>query len=343
MSPLKLIAFSISISTLLFSASHAPAQTPAAVAVDVLARALKQTATTTDYRAYHYPLSDAAYQAQLKDPNQVKQALDEILTVREFKASGSLPKDLTELEKRFVDLSIDRARYLAVQSVTERRAKDIAEKDSVILDSRAKEIYLTTEASGLKRDLSADFQHILFDLRKRSFIETSERIKAAEAALAAGTDFDAVVAQFSDEERAKETKGKFENVSARSMDGVLARTLFDELKPGEYSKPTASRLGLHIVKLHAIQQPQKRPYDEVKASMYSKLIDDAGRAARAKAVAEIRTTETTFDEVALSKIILVPDAKALEVARRLSQESVQRTKALNTPEVPASDKPPAKP
>jgi parvulin-like peptidyl-prolyl isomerase len=321
---LKPLMFSI-FGVMAFSGVNAHAQLPA-LTTEVLARSAKQTVNAIDHRTYHYALTDSAYIGQLKNPNQVKQSLDEILTIKEFASNRSQPNDLSEQEKSFIELSAGRARYLALQSVFERRAKDIAEKDSAGLEKRAKEIYLTTEPAGLKRELSADFQHILFDLRKRSFAETSERIKAAEAALAAGKNFDEVVAQFSDEERAKETKGKFEMVSALSMDGVLARTLFDELKPGQHSKPTVSRLGLHIVKLIALHQPKKRPYDEVKASMYNKLIEDEGRAAKAKVANDIRTTETTFDESAMSKFVLVPDAQALALARQISLESARRAK-----------------
>jgi PPIC-type PPIASE domain len=340
MKPLKFFVLSILGGAIALNAANAFAQVPA-VTTEVLARTAKQTATALDHRTYHYALSDSAYVGQLKDPGQVKQTLDEILTVKEFNANGIPAKDLSDQEKNFVEFSVGRARYLALQSVAERRAKDAAEKDSATLDKRAKEIYLTTEPTGLKRDLSADFQHILFDLRKRSFTETSERVKAAEAALAAGTSFDEVVAKYSDEERAVETKGKFEMVPALSMDGILARTLFDELKPGQYSKPTVSRLGLHIVKLLQLHKPQKRPYDEVKSSMYNRLIEDAGRTARAKVTNEIRTAETTFDEGAMSKFVLVPDASALAAARKLSQENARRAKELNPPIAPttAADKP----
>ncbi len=310
------------------NAADALAQTTA-TSTEVLARTAKQTVSAVDHRAYHYALTDNAYVGQLKDPGQVRQTLDEILTVKEYKTNASPAKDLSDQENKYIEFSADRARYLAVQSIAERRAKDAAEKDSATLDKRAKEIYLTTESPGLKRDLSADFQHILFDLRKRSFAETSERVKGAEAALAAGANFDDVVAKYSDEERAAESKGKFEMVSALSMDGVLARTLFDELKPGQYSKPTVSRLGLHIVKLLELHKPQKRPYDEIKSSMYNKLIEDAGRTARAKITNEIRTTETIFDENAMSKFVLVPDAKALAAARKLSQENARRAKEQN--------------
>jgi parvulin-like peptidyl-prolyl isomerase len=339
----KQIVLSICLKTLLFVTHVTTAHAQPLTQIDVLARSTTQMVTANDYRAYHYSLTDSAHQAQLKDPGQVKTVLDEILTVKEFKANGALAKDLTEQEKRYLDLSADRARYIAVQTVFERRAKDLAQSDVIELDKHAKEIYLTTDASGLKRDLSADFQHILFDLRKRSFPETAERVKAAQAELAAGTSFDAVVVKYSDEDRSQETKGMYENVPARSMDGVLARTLFDELKPGEHSKPAASRLGLHIVKLHALNQPQKRPYEEVKSAMHARLVEDAGRAAKAKVVAEIRTDVTKFDEDAISKFAPVPDAKALDAARKLSLESAKRSKALNAADAPVSASPPSKP
>lgn len=305
----------------------------------VLAERGKNSAKLSDYRAGQYALSDAKFTDTLKDPKQVKQALDEILSVQAFTQQQTNVAPSDESQKKFLELSTQRARLSATLMIAERRAQDAAAADTASLERRAREIYQTTERSALKRDLAADFQHILFDMRKRSFAEVTQRIELAEKALAAGESFDSVVAKYSDDDRAAETKGILTKMAAKNMDNFMAKTLFDELKPGQTSKAIPSRIGLHIVKLLAIQQPDVRPYEEVREAMYQRLIEQAGQEARTKMMEQISTVPTKFNEAELAKVLIVPSKEALEYARQLNLENAKKAREVSV--TPAAA-PPAK-
>ncbi len=281
--------------------------------------------TQRDHRAYHLPLDDRGYSGTIRDPQQVSQILAEIINGKMFKWNISAVDALNDNEKRFAAISADRAQLTAALSIVERRAKDRAIGDADAMDKRAREIYQVTDASSLKREFAADFQHVLFDLRAREFTETAQRISQAQADLAAGKSFDEVVATFSDEARSKDTKGKFENVQAKTMDGVLARVLFDELKDGEVSKPLPSRLGIHIVKRLAVREPQKRPYEEVKDALVARIVDEAGKSAKADLLKALQPEKIVYDTAAIQAVTGVVDPavlkKAQELARELSKSS----------------------
>jgi parvulin-like peptidyl-prolyl isomerase len=306
------------------------AQTSSAAGSTPLAKRGELAAGLQDHRAYFYAMPEDSYRATLRDPKQVKQVLDETLIAREFSKKPWPIADMNETERTFLGVSADRARILAATAIVEKRAKDAMSADQKTLDKRAREIYQTTDASSLKRDLAADFQHILFDVRARSFAETAQRISAAQKELSEGKSFDSVVATYSDQVNIGTTAGKFENVAAKSMDGILAKALFDELKPGEYSAPLPSRLGLHIVKLHAIRQPQKRPFEEIKDAMYARLIDEAGKSAAADFLNALQSPPTEFNDAEVTKLTGANSQLDPETVRSLMRDAAQKLKESTT-------------
>jgi parvulin-like peptidyl-prolyl isomerase len=233
---------------------------------------------------------------------------------------------LTEREKKYFDFTLEKAHQTALLTITEKRAKDAAQADAVVLEKRAREIYQLAEPAAHKSELRADFQNILFDLQARSFVETAERITAAQKALAAGVAFDEIVAQYSDEKGAAEHKGWARKINARALDGRLGRVIFDELKPGEYSTPIASRVGIHIVKLHAIEQPVKLPFDTVKPALIQKLVQERGKNAQRDLMQALSSSSTSFNDAEISKLYAPIDPIAIERARQISLESAKQAR-----------------
>ena len=282
-------------------------------------------ATLEDHRNVFFLFSDAAYAKTMQEPTQLKLALEEVLDARTIASGEVVLTNMSPSEQNYAALNTERAQLVANLAIIEKRAQAMAASDPKALDARAREIYLTTDASALKREYAADFQHILFDLRLRDFNENAKRIAAAQADLAAGKSFDEVVAAYSDEPKAKETNGKFTNVLAKSMEGVVVKVMFDELKIGEVSKPLPSRLGIHIFKLLNIQKPEKRPYEEVKEALYARLIDEAGKSAKTAFQTELRKTPTVFNEPLILSFALVPDPLALQKAREMSLGAAKKS------------------
>ena len=313
---------------LLATVAFATASYAASVPVngESLATRRNAVAKLEDHRNVFFLFSDAAYAKTMQDPIQLKQALEEVLDARTIASGEVVLTNMSPSEQKYAALNTERAQLVANLAIIEKRAQAMAASDPKALDARAREIYLTTDASALKREYAADFQHILFDLRLRDFNENAKRIAAAQAELAAGKSFDEVVAAYSDEPKALETNGKFTNVLAKNMEGIVARTMFEELKPGEVSKPLPSRLGIHIFKLLTIQKPEKRAYEEVKESFYARLIDEAGKSAKAAYQAELRKIPTVFNEPLIKSFANIPDPLALQKARAISLEATKKTR-----------------
>ena len=313
---------------LLATVAFATASYAASVPVngESLATRRNVSATLEDHRNVFFLFSDAAYAKTMQDPIQLKLALEEVLDARTIASGEVVLTNMSPSEQNYAALNTERAQLVANLAIIEKRAQAMAASDPKALDARAREIYLTTDASALKREYAADFQHILFDLRSRDFSENAKRIAAAQAELAAGKSFDEVVAAYSDEPKAIETNGKFTNVLAKNMEGIVARTMFEELKPGEVSKPLPSRLGIHIFKLLSIQKPEKRPYEEVKESFYARLVDEAGKSAKAAYQAELRKIPTVFNEPLIKSFANIPDPLALQKARAISLEATKKTR-----------------
>jgi hypothetical protein len=149
--------------------------------------------SAAEHRALHFKLGDDAYRDALSDEAKIRLALGELLMAKQVKAQRDLVGPATPLESTFLELSGFQANLASALIVVEQRARRDAEANRDALEKRAREIYLSTEPPGGKRELSADFQQILFDLRRRGFDETSKRVAAALKALADGAEFDQVV------------------------------------------------------------------------------------------------------------------------------------------------------
>jgi parvulin-like peptidyl-prolyl isomerase len=284
---------------------------------DVLAQRGKTSVTMKELEAFAFAQGSEALKKTLRNPNLVLKTLEELLDAKMIDSVA--PKDLSPAESAFTSMAIAQTKASVAQSIVEQRAKDKARGDRAVLEARAKELYLSADASSLKRVQSADFQHILFDLRVRPFSETAKRIEAAQKAIAAGDNFETLVTTYSDDPNAKQNLGRFENVSTQALEGSMSRVLFSELKPNETSAPITTRLGIHIVKLIRIREPEARPFDEIKDAMVNRLVEEAGAAARSTQTTALRSEETKFNDEALRKILLIPDAAAYDKAREISR------------------------
>ncbi len=294
-----------------------------------LAKRSHAAANLADHRLALFALTDSEYADKLRERGQVKQTLDEILNIKTF-ANGKITAGFSPDEKRFLEFSSARGSVIAAMSLVERRAREKASADDVALEKRANEIYLASDRSSNRSELTADFQHIVFDLRKRSLEDVVKRVEAAQRDLKSGLSFDDAVLKYTDQENLGETKGRFTNQLARSMDSALSKTLFDELKAGEYSRPIPSRLGLHIVKLLAVTQPAIRPFAEVKESIKRRLVEEAASRARQEFLDSLGIATTVFSEEAISKLVAEPNLEVLKQARTLSQQIAKE--AIKTPE-----------
>ncbi|MDR2980578.1 MAG: peptidylprolyl isomerase [Bacteroidales bacterium] len=81
---------------------------------------------------------------------------------------------------------------------------------------------------------------------------TEEKLKMIEANLKLGVSFEQLVREYSEDEASKEKDGVLQAFGPSRRSGDFVKTALD-LKPGEVSKPTASSLGWHVLKMIEIQ------------------------------------------------------------------------------------------
>lgn len=311
--------------------SNAIAQTGKPLTGDAtLAERGVQRATVADHRAFYFALPNSEYERRLQDEGRVKVELDEILVPRAFKQMPWPHTSETEIERTYRAQQADKAHLEIALAIAEKRARDALLANPDAIDRRAREIYATTEAPTTRRSMSVDFQQILFDVAARPIEENVTRMKEARAMLAAGESFDIVAKKYSDDQAVLETGGRILGASAAAVDPQLSRILIDELKPGEVSqKLVSTRRGLHILKLLQVNQPQKRPYEEVRNALHAGVLDEAGKEARNNLLKKIAVGEIRFNQPAIDQIVIKPDPKALELARELSRKGLEASRQQN--------------
>jgi parvulin-like peptidyl-prolyl isomerase len=293
-----------------------------------LARRGAESVDTLDHRANSFQLSERDYRAKLADVGRTKLELADILAAREFTKKTWPHKQETSLEAAYRRVVRERSNLESALVIAEQRARDEAQKDPTLLERRAREIYLQTDAPVTRRNLTADFQQIRFDLQERSLRDTVIRVEEVQTKIRQGVDFTLLVKQYSDDKSAAQSEGRHVAIPATALDSQMSKLIFDEMKPGQIAERVVSTpWGLHIVKLHAINEPKKRPFEEVRDAMVKGVLDEIGKAARQRILDEINKEPVQYDETAIEAITPKIDPEAIRKARELSRQPSGAQKA----------------
>ena len=284
-----------------------------------LARRDGLTATTDDFYAYQYMNSPAKVESLRSNPKEIESTVTEVLAPRSYRAHPELHTKFSSIEQKYVNIQLERAPLLADLNVLERRVRaNFDPKDPLTL-SRAKEIWLG-DSTRFKVEETADITQIFFDFSSREFSETAARIGAVQKALAAGTKFEQVLQEFSDDKSAKETGGKLLGISSVRSDPLMGRVIFNRLAEGEVSAPTPARNGIHIVRLDKKYAAKKQPFDEVKDKILEQMMEDAVKQARLTMLAQLTRMETVIDEKEFEEFQIKLDPKLEEKRREIHKE-----------------------
>jgi parvulin-like peptidyl-prolyl isomerase len=282
----------------------------------VLAEREGSSVSSNDHRAIFLGISDEDYRSRLVDSNKLKLEIEDLLAPKIFAKRGWPFNDETDLEKNFRLNQTQRAQLEIALAIVEKRAKDELKRQPAEVTRRAREIYAKTEAPQSRRAMSVDFQQVTFDLTARSLDENVARIKAARDMIASGESFDIVAKKYSDDPAVLETGGQILGATSVALDPQLSKILIDALKPNEVSdKLITTRRGIHIVKLLAVHEPQKRPFEEIQKQMEDRVVEEAGKVARSTFLEKVSTAKTNFNEPAIDSMLVKVDPRALEIAK----------------------------
>jgi hypothetical protein len=279
-----------------------------------LARRGPLSATADDFYAFHYMNAPAKVEGLKASGKEVQSTISEVLAARTYNVTPGAHSKLDSVETRYYNLQLERAGLTAELNLRERRVRAAFKADDPLTLARARELWLT-DTSRFYAEESADITQVFFDMVKRPFAETGERIKEAQAAIARGDNFDEVVAKYSDDTNLKDNAGKVKGISIVSAEAVMGNTIFKRLKEGEISTPTPTRAGLHIVRLDKKYARTKKAFDDVKAKIVEQLLEDAAKNARIELLESLNRTETVINETAFEDFV-GKDDPSLDERRR---------------------------
>ncbi|GAB5413089.1 MAG: hypothetical protein Cons2KO_06920 [Congregibacter sp.] len=164
------------------------------------------------------------------------------------------------------------------------------------VEALAREYYKTQNAKYATKPEKRASSHILLASRPGL---PREGVRAEAQALLdrlrAGEDFEAMVAEYSDDKGSKKRGGALDRwitFGDKTITPPYSEALFEIDEVGSYSEITDSEYGIHIIRLDGIEEAGILKYEEVRA----KILDDIVRDFRSLAQREIRARYEVTDD-----------------------------------------------
>jgi hypothetical protein len=267
----------------------------------------------------HFLASDQRRSMLKANEGDVLRTIDEILNVRTFSLKKDPYASYTDFERAYVKLQAEKSSLASALAIEERRIRAKFRADDLLIQQRAREIWLLDTQNYFTEE-EADITGIFFDLSKRGWQETRERISAALNELEKKTSFHDVLTKFTDDPNPAVNKGALKGVRARGADPSLVRPLFTDLKIGEYSQPLSTRRGIYIVRLDAKRGKEKRPFHTVKDQIIADLLEQQAKAARISLIESLQQEPITLNEPAINKLLPKPAIDPMDTIRKLHLE-----------------------
>jgi peptidyl-prolyl cis-trans isomerase C len=224
-----------------------------------------------------------------------------------------------ELERLHAQLKIAEIEAAAAADFDAKRAQ---------WESRAREIYAVDRAKySTPEQVSAS--HVLFDTKTRSSDEARRLAAEARAKAAAGTDFNALAREVSEDRSAKSNGGQLGWFTFGEMDPAFARAAFGLARNGELSEPVQSSFGWHVIRLDGRRAAVPKPFEEVRETILGEMKQKYVDEQREAAIAKLRNDPTIrANREAIDALVIRVD---LDAVRRAVQQ-----------QVPGATAPPAK-
>ena len=313
-------AISLFLITAAFTAAHAA----------TLATRAGQIATTEDFEAQHFMLSPIKQNALRSNASEIENTIIDVLAPRVYNNTEKSRLVLTPEEQRYQNLLAERAPLSAALNIVERRARAAFDASKPTTVERARELWAIDTKKYFVEE-AADITQMFFDFTRRTFDETTARIKQAQAELAAGTSFDEVVQKYSDDAHVATSKGAYKGLAFVGSDPVMGRLIFKTLKPGEISGPTPSRVGFHIVRLDRKIERTKKPFDEVKGAILADMMEESAKAARVVLLEKLMQEKTDINKTAFDAFMIKSDPaleqKIREIDKNITSGGLTEPKA----------------
>jgi peptidyl-prolyl cis-trans isomerase C len=216
--------------------------------------------------------------------------------------AAGLDKD-PEAQSRLA-LEVDRLHAGLQIAKIEEEAGSTFDKRRPQFEARARELYLANRDKYRAPEQVA-VSHILFDTKKHTPEEALKLAEETRIKILAGTDFNALAKQVSDDPSAQRNDGHIDYFDKAQMDPAFADAAFALKNVGDVSEPVRSSFGYHLIRFEGRHPATMRTFDQAKESILAgeraKFIDEQ----RETALAPLRNDSATkVDRAAIDALIV---------------------------------------
>jgi peptidyl-prolyl cis-trans isomerase C len=206
---------------------------------------------------------------------------------------------------------------LKVAQIEEAAAADF-DANRATFEARARELY-TVDRKKYQTPEQLQASHILFETKTRSRDEAKKLADEARAKVAAGTDFNRLAREVSEDRSAKANMGRLDWFTRAEMDPAFAEAAFALKNVGDVSAPVLSSFGWHVIRLDGRRPAVQRSYEEVRDAILGELKQKRVNEAREAAIAQLRADPTIrANREAIDALVIRVDPEA---ARRAMQQT----------------------
>lgn len=177
-------------------------------------------------------------------------------------------------------------------------AERVETKDRPDLEGLAEEYYRLNPGEFMSQP-AVDVSHILISNQSRSNEEALALAGEVRAmVLADPENFEALVAEYSEDSAAASNNGRYPSVKRGDMVRAFEDTAF-ALSPGELSEPVYTQFGYHIIRQNARIEPRLRPFEEVKEGLVRRELEKHRERVRLDYLGNLTHLETKITEAQL--------------------------------------------
>lgn len=248
---------------------------------------------------------------------RVNELLRRMLIERTLAAQAreeKLDKDPDNARK--LEAEVDRMfTILKMEKIAADAAADFDAKRAAF-EARARELY-TVDRKAYSTPEQFFASHILFDIKSRSKDEALKLARDARAKVVAGTDFNTLAREVSEDASAKRNSGKLDWFTAAEMDAGFSAGVAALKNIGDVSEPVLSSFGWHVIKLEgrrpAVQKTFEEARDQILGELKQKYVNDQ----RELAIARLRNDSTIkANREAIDALVIRVDPEVVKRAMK---------------------------
>lgn len=181
---------------------------------------------------------------------------------------------------------------------------------------RARDVY-SLDPKKYETSDQVSVSHILFKFGTRPPEEVRKSAEEARARVLAGTDFNTLAREISEDQSAKDNSGRLGFFGPKQMDPGFEKAAFEMTTVGSISEVVETAYGYHVLKLDGRTPGKRLSFEEAKPGIMQELRQQYIASERDRQIEEIRTKgyqSTNMDAVAA--MVIRVDYDAIDKAHR---------------------------